>query len=160
MATVRNSSAARFTRFVLAALKSISSPSYSLSKSRPALSRAAEITSAAPAPAPNGSEYLFRRPRIADNAGDSKLSSSLNDAVVDGGFARQFLSSSRSYSTAANSQQINDPEFTEMAWERVGALDATQASKQQVVESEHLMKALWEQQQVFNEVFIGMQWEL
>ncbi|XP_057477237.1 uncharacterized protein LOC130764949 isoform X3 [Actinidia eriantha] len=106
MATVRNSSAARFTRFVLAALKSISSPSYSLSKSRPALSRAAEITSAAPAPAPNGSEYLFRRPRIADNAGDSKLSSSLNDAVVDGGFARQFLSSSRSYSTAANSQQL------------------------------------------------------
>ncbi|GFS41894.1 hypothetical protein Acr_00g0076910 [Actinidia rufa] len=103
MAPARNSSAARFTRSALAALKSISSSSSSLSKSRPALSRAAEITSVAPAP--NGSEYLFRRPRIADNAGAAKLSSSLNDAVVDGGFARQFLSSSRSYSAAANSQQ-------------------------------------------------------
>ncbi|XP_057477537.1 chaperone protein ClpB3, mitochondrial-like [Actinidia eriantha] len=142
MATARNSSAARFTRSALAALKSTSSSSSSLSKSRPALSRAAEIAAAAP----NGSECLFRRPRIADNTGAAKLSSTLNDAVVGGGFARQFLSSSRSYSTAANSQQINDSEFTEMAWEGVvGALDAAQASKQQVVESEHLMKALLEQ---------------
>ncbi|XP_057477502.1 chaperone protein ClpB3, mitochondrial-like [Actinidia eriantha] len=139
MVTARNSSAARFTRSALAALKSTSSSS--LSKSRPALSRAAEITSAAAAP--NGSEYLFRRPRIADKAWAAKLSSSLNDAVVGGGFARQFLSSSRSYSTAANSQQINDSEFTKMAWTGVGgALDAAQASKQQVV---HLMKALLEQ---------------
>ncbi|XP_057477539.1 chaperone protein ClpB3, mitochondrial-like [Actinidia eriantha] len=105
MATPRNSAAARFTRSALAALKSTSSSSSSLSKSRPALSRAAEITSAAAAP--NGSEYLFRRPRIADNAGAAKLSSSLNDAIVGGGFARQFLSSSRSYSTAANSQQMH-----------------------------------------------------
>ncbi|XP_057477934.1 chaperone protein ClpB3, mitochondrial-like isoform X1 [Actinidia eriantha] len=101
MATPRNSSAARFTRSALAAKSTSSS---SLSKSRPALSRAAEITSSAAAP--NGSEYLFRRPRIPDNAGAAKLSSSLNDAIVGGGFARQFLSSSRSYSTAANSQEL------------------------------------------------------
>lgn len=37
-------------------------------------------------------------------------------------------------------------EFTEMAWEGiVGAVDAAKNSKQQVVESEHLMKALLEQ---------------
>ncbi|XP_057477935.1 chaperone protein ClpB3, mitochondrial-like isoform X2 [Actinidia eriantha] len=82
MATPRNSSAARFTRSALAAKSTSSS---SLSKSRPALSRAAEITSSAAAP--NGSEYLFRRPRIPDNAGAAKLSSSLNDAIVGGGFA-------------------------------------------------------------------------
>lgn len=52
----------------------------------------------------------------------------------------------RGYSTAASSSQINDSEFTEMAWEGIlGAVQAAQASKQQIVESEHLMKALLEQ---------------
>lgn len=42
--------------------------------------------------------------------------------------------------------QINNSEFTEMAWEGVvGAVDAARVNKQQVVESEHLMKALLEQ---------------
>ena len=42
--------------------------------------------------------------------------------------------------------QANPSEFTEMAWEGiVGAVDAARASKQQVVETEHLMKALLEQ---------------
>lgn len=42
--------------------------------------------------------------------------------------------------------QANPTEFTEMAWEGiVGAVDAARVSKQQVVESEHLMKALLEQ---------------
>eukprot|EP00268_Persea_americana_P008182 TRINITY_DN13146_c0_g1_i8.p1 TRINITY_DN13146_c0_g1~~TRINITY_DN13146_c0_g1_i8.p1 ORF type:complete len:164 (+),score=41.12 TRINITY_DN13146_c0_g1_i8:888-1379(+) len=41
---------------------------------------------------------------------------------------------------------INQTEFTDMAWEGIiGAVDAARMSKQQVVESEHLMKALLEQ---------------
>ncbi|KAL1811076.1 hypothetical protein ACET3Z_021141 [Daucus carota] len=57
------------------------------------------------------------------------------------------FSSPPSYSTnASSSAQINDSEFTEMAWEGiVGAVDAARISKQQVVQSEHLMKALLEQ---------------
>ncbi|KAJ0576274.1 putative Clp, repeat (R) domain, Clp domain superfamily protein [Helianthus annuus] len=43
--------------------------------------------------------------------------------------------------------QIYNPQgYTEMAWERiVGATDAAQHNKQQIIESEHLMKALLEQ---------------
>ncbi|XP_062218406.1 chaperone protein ClpB3, mitochondrial [Phragmites australis] len=52
------------------------------------------------------------------------------------------------YSAAgtSSSSQIAPGEFTEMAWEGiVGAVDAARLSKQQIVESEHLMKALLEQ---------------
>lgn len=43
-------------------------------------------------------------------------------------------------------KQITPGDFTEMAWEGVaGAVDAARLSKQQIVESEHLMKALLEQ---------------
>uniref|UniRef100_K3YPM3 Clp R domain-containing protein n=1 Tax=Setaria italica TaxID=4555 RepID=K3YPM3_SETIT len=46
----------------------------------------------------------------------------------------------------SSSSQIAPGEFTEMAWEGiVGAVDAARLSKQQIVESEHLMKALLEQ---------------
>ncbi|KAL8115851.1 hypothetical protein AgCh_022376 [Apium graveolens] len=57
------------------------------------------------------------------------------------------FSSPRCFSTNASpSAQINDSEFTEMAWEGfVGAVDAARISKQQVVQTEHLMKALLEQ---------------
>ena len=42
--------------------------------------------------------------------------------------------------------QANPSEYTEMAWEGLlGAVNAARDSKQQVVESEHLMKALLEQ---------------
>ncbi|KAK4491071.1 hypothetical protein RD792_001793 [Penstemon davidsonii] len=62
----------------------------------------------------------------------------------------------RSYSTSAASSgqnlpllttcQISNSEFSEMAWDGVvGAVDAARDSKQQVVETEHLMKALLEQ---------------
>ncbi|XP_073046204.1 chaperone protein ClpB4, mitochondrial-like [Primulina eburnea] len=53
----------------------------------------------------------------------------------------------RSYSaSAAATGQISNSEFTEMAWDGViGAVDAARESKQQVVETEHLMKALLEQ---------------
>ncbi|KAF9613332.1 hypothetical protein IFM89_007061 [Coptis chinensis] len=50
----------------------------------------------------------------------------------------------RSYSTTAS--KIDQSEYTEMAWEAiVGAVDAARLCKQQIVESEHLMKALLEQ---------------
>ncbi|KAL6629065.1 hypothetical protein ACP70R_028830 [Stipagrostis hirtigluma subsp. patula] len=58
------------------------------------------------------------------------------------------FTSSAPYSTASasSSSQITPGEFTEMAWEGiVGAVDAARLSKQQIVESEHLMKALLEQ---------------
>ncbi|CAO2037417.1 unnamed protein product [Urochloa humidicola] len=46
----------------------------------------------------------------------------------------------------SSSSQITPGEFTEMSWEGiVGAVDAARLSKQQIVESEHLMKALLEQ---------------
>ncbi|KAA0064591.1 chaperone protein ClpB4 [Cucumis melo var. makuwa] len=62
-------------------------------------------------------------------------------------FTRNFHSTLPSrYSATASSQQINQTDFTEMAWEGiVGAVDTARANKQQVVESEHLMKALLEQ---------------
>lgn len=42
--------------------------------------------------------------------------------------------------------QITPTEFTEKAWEGiVGAVDAARVNNQQVVETEHLMKALLEQ---------------
>ncbi|KAK4274489.1 hypothetical protein QN277_017698 [Acacia crassicarpa] len=60
-------------------------------------------------------------------------------------FTRHFHSSNPLYRSAA-STQITPDEFTELAWEGIiGAIDAARVSKQQVVESEHLMKALLEQ---------------
>lgn len=44
------------------------------------------------------------------------------------------------------SHQISQTDYTEMAWEGlVGAVEAARDSKQQMVESEHLMKAILEQ---------------
>ncbi|XP_072995129.1 chaperone protein ClpB3, mitochondrial-like [Typha latifolia] len=63
-----------------------------------------------------------------------------------GFLARPFHSTSPSQYSYGSSPQINQGEFTEMAWEGIiGAVDATQVCKQQIVESEHLMKALLEQ---------------
>ncbi|CAI9274906.1 unnamed protein product [Lactuca saligna] len=62
------------------------------------------------------------------------------------GHNRISSSSPRLYSTAAHPSQFNNKDYTEMAWEGiVGAVDAARGSKQQIVESEHLMKALLEQ---------------
>ncbi|KAL4570358.1 hypothetical protein LXL04_026010 [Taraxacum kok-saghyz] len=66
----------------------------------------------------------------------------------NGSIGHNMISSSlsRPYSTAANPSQFNNKDYTEMAWEGiVGAVDAARGSKQQIVESEHLMKALLEQ---------------
>ncbi|GFP94174.1 chaperone protein clpb3 mitochondrial [Phtheirospermum japonicum] len=55
----------------------------------------------------------------------------------------------RSYSASASTPtggQMSNSEFTEMAWDGVlGAVDAARDNKHQVVETEHLMKALLEQ---------------
>ncbi|XP_008796927.2 chaperone protein ClpB3, mitochondrial [Phoenix dactylifera] len=59
---------------------------------------------------------------------------------------RQFHSTTPSQSSYGSSSQINQGEFTEMAWEGIiGAVEAARLCKQQIVESEHLMKALLEQ---------------
>ncbi|KAI3728076.1 hypothetical protein L6452_16704 [Arctium lappa] len=84
------------------------------------------------------------------------LSPSFSDATssgrpyfLHGGFiGHNRISSSlpRLYSTIANPSQFNNKDYTEMAWEGiVGAVDAAQGSRQQIVESEHLMKSLLEQ---------------
>ncbi|KAL4181816.1 hypothetical protein AMTRI_Chr12g239350 [Amborella trichopoda] len=58
---------------------------------------------------------------------------------------RQFHSSSPHY-MAESASQINQSEFTEMAWEGlIDAVEAARQNKQQIVESEHLMKAILEQ---------------
>ncbi|CAO2825883.1 unnamed protein product [Amaranthus hypochondriacus] len=57
---------------------------------------------------------------------------------------RRFYSASSAPS--ASSGQINQTEYTERAWEGiVGAVEAARLSKQQIVETEHLIKALLEQ---------------
>ncbi|GLJ29158.1 hypothetical protein SUGI_0574910 [Cryptomeria japonica] len=64
-----------------------------------------------------------------------------------GAVQRQMLYSNpcRQYS-AGRAGQIDQSEFTEMAWEALaGSVDAARLSKQQVVETEHLMKSLLEQ---------------
>ncbi|XP_020265720.1 chaperone protein ClpB3, mitochondrial [Asparagus officinalis] len=61
-------------------------------------------------------------------------------------FGRCFHSTVPSHSSYGETSQINAGQFTEMAWEGIiGAIDAAKECKQQVVESEHLMKALLEQ---------------
>ncbi|KAJ3679174.1 hypothetical protein LUZ60_017185 [Juncus effusus] len=60
--------------------------------------------------------------------------------------SRHFHSTRPSQFSYSSSSQISPTDFTEMAWEGIaGAIEAARISKQQVVESEHLMKALLEQ---------------
>ncbi|GAB2284960.1 Chaperone protein ClpB3, chloroplastic [Dionaea muscipula] len=84
-----------------------------------------------------------RSPNAA--AGREETANSINVAGFNGFLSRRFYSTS-SYSPSGSSGQINPSEFTEMAWEGiVGALEAARANNQQIVEPEHLMKALLEQ---------------
>ncbi|XP_050218538.1 chaperone protein ClpB4, mitochondrial [Mercurialis annua] len=96
------------------------------------------------------SSYSSSAYSLFGNSTNSQVSA--NDNVVSADissvrFARSFHSSSPRFSaTATSSSQPNPSEFTEMAWEGVvGAVDAARANKQQMVETEHLMKALLEQ---------------
>ncbi|MED6146651.1 Chaperone protein ClpB4, mitochondrial [Stylosanthes scabra] len=81
-------------------------------------------------------------PRSVDNlaAGNAASGKFLSFSLTRG-----FHASRPSFRSTASSQ-ITQTEFTEMAWEGiVGAVDSARESKQQVVETEHLMKALLEQ---------------
>ncbi|KMT19033.1 hypothetical protein BVRB_2g031280 [Beta vulgaris subsp. vulgaris] len=72
------------------------------------------------------------------------ISNSINGVASNFSLGRRFYSASAAPS--ASSGQINQTEFTEMAWEGiVGAVEAARLSKQQIVETEHLIKALLEQ---------------
>ncbi|XP_078438980.1 chaperone protein ClpB3, mitochondrial-like [Wolffia australiana] len=60
--------------------------------------------------------------------------------------SRKFHSSFPRRSSYTNAAQVSQSDFTDMAWEGIlGAVEAARQNKQQVVESEHLMKALLEQ---------------
>lgn len=66
--------------------------------------------------------------------------------VARGGILGRRFYSTSTRSPTGGSVQINPSLFTEMAWEGlVGAFESASANKQQIVESEHLMKALLEQ---------------
>lgn len=111
----------------------------SRSQSRAAVTRAADILSAS-------MSSSSTRALAAGLAGNAKLS--LNDTLIGPKpFAMQLSPfSSRFYSTSTSSSQFNSANYTEMAWEGIsGSVEAARASKQQVVETEHLMKALLEQ---------------
>ncbi|XP_031102917.1 chaperone protein ClpB3, mitochondrial-like [Ipomoea triloba] len=138
MATSRSSSTARLTRSALAAFRA--SRNRSLAQSRYATSRAAEGSFL------NGLNATRPHLLLASVSGRvgtaTNVSKSYLKAVMFGGNFN-----GRAYSTAAaSSGQISNAEYTELAFEGIiGAVDAARANKQQVVETEHLMKALLEQ---------------
>ncbi|KAF5753637.1 putative ClpA/B family, AAA+ ATPase domain, ATP-dependent Clp protease ATP-binding subunit ClpA [Helianthus annuus] len=129
---------ARLTKSAfVAAINASPSTSRSLSRYRfstSTVARASDILSS--------STGFTTRPEIAAN--DVRF-------LFHGGFVphnnRSLLfSTPRRYSTAVDSSLYNPHGYTEMAWEGiVGASDAAQRNKQQIIESEHLMKALLEQ---------------
>ncbi|KAB1204688.1 Chaperone protein ClpB3, mitochondrial [Morella rubra] len=91
----------------------------------------------------NSVPVLFR-PLISGRISDSNVASA--KFLADAFMRRQFHSSTPTFYSATSSSQANQSEFTEMAWEGIlGAVEAARLNKQQVVETEHLMKALLEQ---------------
>ncbi|KAH6761438.1 casein lytic proteinase B4 [Perilla frutescens var. frutescens] len=128
MATTRTLAAARLSRAAAAAALRVSGRGRQITRSPAALSPA--IT------APHS--LTANENRISSSAAAASLSSSTSYSCL----------ASRSYSSsaAAASGQISNSEFTEMAWDGIlGAVDAAKDSKHQVVETEHLLKALLEQ---------------
>ncbi|CDP18785.1 unnamed protein product [Coffea canephora] len=124
-------STSRLSRIALSAALRVSRSNFR----PPSICRAAQILSSS-----SGSSFP---PRSVNEFGGVEIPtpSCFNDVGLSKVFAR-------SYSTVSSSSsgQINNSEFTEMAWDGVvGAVDAARANKQQVVETEHLMKALLEQ---------------
>ncbi|XP_047970648.1 chaperone protein ClpB4, mitochondrial-like isoform X1 [Salvia hispanica] len=115
-----------------------SSPATRLSRSAVAALRA--TARAPPTPPPSSPAFrsasatsLYARPLTPNLNANTISSPSVSSSCI------------RSYSSAASSQ-ISNSEFTEMAWDGIlGAVDAAKDSKHQVVETEHLMKALLEQ---------------
>ncbi|XXG64591.1 hypothetical protein AAC387_Pa05g2497 [Persea americana] len=107
------------------------------------------FSSFGPSQAPSSATSLSKIPSSIgsrDGILTNTFTAASSMARVDLGFRRQFHSTTPSQFSATSSAQINQTEFTDMAWEGIlGAVDAARLSKQQVVESEHLMKALLEQ---------------
>ncbi|XP_068652200.1 chaperone protein ClpB3, mitochondrial [Aristolochia californica] len=101
------------------------------------LARATEITTPTVVPARNFSFLTsFLNGGIVSSGTAAK-----SFAYLDRVFMRRFH-----YSAPRQSNQVNQSEFTEMALEGImGAVEAARVNKQQIVESEHLMKALLEQ---------------
>lgn len=108
----------------------------SLHRYRSVLGRACELS----APAAVGRSVCVPLIRVVGGGAENPVFVKSVNNFVGNGFGRRF------YSSYDNANQINQSEFTEMAWEgMVDAVDAARLSKQQIVESEHLMKALLEQ---------------
>ncbi|KAL0016513.1 hypothetical protein SO802_003582 [Lithocarpus litseifolius] len=116
-----------------------------------ATATAARLSHSHPRPVRPLSSYILRnslpsssRPRVfGGGVSDSNVASA---KFLANTFTRHFHASAPSFYSASSGSQANPSEFTEMAWEGlVDAVNAARASKQQVVESEHLMKALLEQ---------------
>ncbi|EOA26518.1 hypothetical protein CARUB_v10022572mg [Capsella rubella] len=113
--------------------------------SRPSLLlRSRSLSASAHNISPNSS--IFRPTSFIGDGLAGKYNSSVTSAAANGQFlplSFQFPSP-RSFSTST--AQPTQNEFTEMAWKGIlDAVDAARVSSQQIVESEHLMKALLEQ---------------
>ncbi|KAK4854573.1 hypothetical protein QYF36_026108 [Acer negundo] len=132
------------TKSALSALRSSRAAKLSLSQSGSLLHRSSAARAVSTFTSPL---YLSSRTRVFDGIAENNVVSVKLSLANGGGFARKFHSSTPLQSSAASSaSQANQNEFTDMAWEGiVGAVDAARVSSQQVVESEHLMKALLEQ---------------
>ncbi|XP_058067607.1 chaperone protein ClpB3, mitochondrial [Magnolia sinica] len=140
-----SSKLARSVSSVAAAGKTLFSSSSS--KNPLPLSRVAPIFGTAPF-GPTSAPTTPPPTRNSELASAKNVSAAANNSANRTGLGfqrRKFHSSVPRFSSAASSQ-VNQTEFTDMAWEGIiGAVDAARLSKQQVVESEHLMKALLEQ---------------
>lgn len=136
MATRRVS---KLTRSALAAIDAPKLPhSRSLLSRSPALSRSSSSSLGNSIGSFSFAKFYGSRPVNGASMASAKYLATI--------FTRNFHSTPPSRYSATASSQINQTDFTEMAWEGiVGAVDTARANKQQVVESEHLMKALLEQ---------------
>ncbi|KAI3909737.1 hypothetical protein MKW98_014154 [Papaver atlanticum] len=135
--------AAKLARSALAARKTLnSSSSYYNSLCRRSSS---QILNSSIIENPNTHDIISSSPIKGANSG--VISSSINSfSYLHQQQRRHFHSSNPSFSPSASSGEVTPSDFTEMAWEGVvGAVESARLSKQQIVESEHLMKALLEQ---------------
>ncbi|PKA63914.1 Chaperone protein ClpB3, mitochondrial [Apostasia shenzhenica] len=88
-----------------------------------------------PMPAASAADLLGRVPLVGFRDGFAAPGSLVGKGLI-----------LRRYYSTSQSSKINQGEFTEMSWEAIiSAIDAARMNKQQVVETEHLMKALLEQ---------------
>ncbi|XP_010048890.2 chaperone protein ClpB3, mitochondrial isoform X1 [Eucalyptus grandis] len=147
MATRRTTS--KLTKTAFAAINAASAPpkrSSAAAGAARALSRPRSLSGSVPGFGNSVHPLTGPPPRPANVLASSVSAGAVELRGVVGFGSRGSGLPSRAYSTAASASQTNPSEFTEMAWEGiVGAVDAARVCKQQVVETEHLMKALLEQ---------------